>query len=319
MARGHKRALVTMAGLGMLAYLVVAVAADYPALVRAMSSLGWSGTALVLGLSMLNYLLRFARWHWYLSDLGHRLPLGHHLLVYLGGFLFTVSPAKAGEAVRGVYLREHGVSYTDSFAALFVERLLDFLAYALLATLIVYEHPEYRVFLALAFVLVFALLIACGHPGLPRGLDRLAASGSSLLARLFGLGAGLLRASRQMLRPRLLVPGLAIGLLAWGAEGIGFHLICRGLQLNVPPATATSIYAIAGLAGAAVFFMPGGIGGMEAVMTALLVTLGAPLPLALVATLLCRLATLWFAVLVGFFATAVLEMQTLRPVTRQAP
>lgn len=319
MSGGRKRALVAMAGLGMLGYLAVALAADYPALVRAMTALGWGGTALVLGLSTLNYLLRFARWHWYLGDLGHALPWGHHLLVYLGGFLFTVSPAKAGEAVRGLYLRDRGVRYSDTFAALFVERLLDFLAYALLATLIVFQHAEYRLFLALVFAVACGLLLATGHPALPAWLDRLAASSSPLLAKLFGLGASLLRASRQMLRPRLLIPGLLIGLVAWGAEGVGFHLICASLELPVPVMTATSIYAVAGLAGAAVFFMPGGIGGMEAVMTALLVALGAPLPLALIATLLCRLATLWFAVLLGALATAVLELQTIRPATRPAP
>jgi uncharacterized membrane protein YbhN (UPF0104 family) len=233
--------------------------------------------------------------------------------------MFTVSPAKAGEAVRGVYLREHGVPYSDTFAALFVERLLDFLAYALLATLIVFEHAEYRPFLVAAFVVAFGLLGASGHPALPDLLDRWAQGRSARLAGLLGLGARLLRASRQMLRPRLLLPGLAIGLVSWGAEGIGFHLLCEGLALDVPPLTATGIYAIAGLAGAAAFFMPGGIGGMEVVMTALLTALGAPLPLALLATLLCRLATLWFAVVVGFIAAAILELQHWRPATRPAP
>jgi glycosyltransferase 2 family protein len=312
---GRKRALVALAGLGMLAYVGAAIVTDYPALERAMRQLGWAGTALILGTSLFNYVLRFLRWHWFLHDLGHTVTIGHHLLIYLGGFLFTVSPAKAGEAVRGLYLREQDVPYADTFAALFVERLLDFMAYALLATLIAFQYPEYRGFLAGAFVLAFALLVAAGQPALPAWLDRLAAGRGAKLAGLFTMGANLLRSSKQMLRPALLLPGLAIGLLAWGAEGIGFHLLCEGMGLNVPPLTATSIYAIAGLAGAATFFMPGGIGGMEVVMTALLTALGAPLALAVIATLLCRLATLWFAVLIGFFATAALELRGLRPAT----
>lgn len=319
MVSGRKRVLVIVAGLGMLAYLVAAVATDYGALTRALERLGWSGTALVLALSLLNYGLRFQRWHLYLRELGHRVPWTHHLLVYLGGFMFTVSPAKAGEAVRGVYLREHGVPYADTFAALFVERLLDFLAYALLATLIVFAHAEYRLFLLLAFALAFVLLGLTGHPAIPAWLDRVGAGRSPRLAGLLGLGARLLRSSRTLLRPRLLLPGLAIGVIAWGAEGIGFYLICQGMGLVVPPMTATSIYAIAGLAGAATFFMPGGIGGMELVMTALLTALGAPPAEAFVATLICRVATLWFAVLVGFVAGTILELQNLRPATRPAP
>lgn len=316
---GRKRVLVVVAGLGMLAYVAAAIATDLPALQGAMRQLGWTGIVAILGLSLLNYFLRFLRWHVYLGELGHRLGFAHHLQVYLGGFLFTVSPAKAGEAVRGVYLRQQGVMYADTFAALFVERLLDFTAYALLATLIAFGHPEYRAFLAGAFVVALFLLVAAGRPELPALLDRLAQTRSPRLAEWLGVGARLLRASHRMLRPGLLLPGLLIGLVAWGAEGLGFHLICAGLALEVPPMTATSIYAIAGLAGAATFFMPGGIGGMEVVMTALLTALGAPLPLALVATLLCRLATLWFAVVVGMLATLMLEMQPLRTATRPAP
>ena len=308
-----------VAGLGMVAYLAAAFVTDYDALRGAMRNLGWSGAALVLGLSLVNYVLRFVRWHWYLHDLGHRLPWARHLTIYLGGFLFTVSPAKAGEAVRGLYLKEHGVAYADTFAELFVERLLDFLAYALLAILIVMRYPDYRLFLGLAFALAAVLLIVAGRPGLPRWIEGLAEHRSARLATPLRALAQLLQASRRMLRPALLLPGLAIGLVSWGAEGIGFHLICEGLTLDVPPMSATSIYAIAGLAGAATFFMPGGIGGMEAVMTALLTALGAPLPVAIVATLLCRLATLWFAVFLGFFAIAALEMQMFRPLPRPSP
>lgn len=314
----RKRVLVALAGLGMAAYLALAIITDYAAIERAVIQLGVGGIALILGLSMLNYLLRFARWHWYLHDQGYRLPWMRHCLVYLGGFLFTVSPAKAGEAVRSVYLREQGVRYADSFAALFVERLLDVLAYALLATLIAFAHPQYRVFLVSFFVIGVLLLILSGHPGLPRQLDRWAEHRNKGLARVLALLANLLRSSKQMLRPALLLPGLAIGVLAWGAEGVGFHLICAGLNLDVPPLTATSIYAIAGLAGAATFFMPGGIGGMEVVMTALLTAMGAPLALAVVTTLLCRLATLWFAVLIGLIATGVLELSPLRRPAEQA-
>ena len=61
--------------------------------------------------------------------------------------------------------------------------------------------------------------------------------------------------------------------------------------------------------------MPAGIGGMEVVMTSLLVAHGTPLPVAVIATLLCRLATLWFAVLIGLAATAILESHPgMRPI-----
>ena len=46
-------------------------------------------------------------------------------------------------------------------------------------------------------------------------------------------------------------------------------------------------------------FLPGGLGSSEAVMITLLAVNGLPHSAAITATLICRLATLWFAVALG--------------------
>lgn len=99
-----------------------------------------------------------------------------------------------------------------------------------------------------------------------------------------------------------------IGVIAWGAEGIGFGVICRSLDISGSLGVFCAIYAVAVLGGSAAFFLPAGIGGMEIVMTTLLVERGTPLRVAIIATLLCRLATLWFAVLLGIGAASAVEL-----------
>jgi uncharacterized protein (TIRG00374 family) len=76
-------------------------------------------------------------------------------------------------------------------------------------------------------------------------------------------------------------------------------------------AAAVGIYAVSSVAGAATF-VPGGLGGTEAVMTALLSTTGMPTPHALAITLLCRLTTLWLAVALGWIAVGFLELHARR-------
>ena len=157
-----------------------------------------------------------------------------HLLYYLSGFAFTVSPAKAGEAVRSIYLREHGVSYAQSIAALFVERLQDLLAMTLLASLVILDRPTYRPLVIGALLVVLGLFVAASHRLLPDLLERYAtrirqprlAKGASALVNL-------LRSSRQLLAPRILLIGTAVGVLSWGGEGLGFYLICQGLDLSL--------------------------------------------------------------------------------------
>ena len=315
-SRTRRRALIFLALVATVVYVGAAVVTDASKTRGALVQLGWVGCLSVLALSALNYLLRFYRWQNYLARLGRVLPTSLHLLYYLSGFAFTVSPAKAGEAFRSVHLREHGVTYSESIAALFAERLLDLTAMCLLASFIAFDHEAFRPLIAGVLVAACALLAAARHGFLPHQLQSFsAASKHRRVAIALATLANLLRASHRLLQPRPLALGLSIGLVSWGAEGVGFYLICQGLHLNVATSTAIGIYAIASLAGSAAFFLPAGIGGMEIVMTSLLIAQNASLQTALIATLLCRIATLWFAVLLGIATSAIIEFTSApRPI-----
>lgn len=67
-----------------------------------------------------------------------------------------------------------------------------------------------------------------------------------------------------------------------------------------------SIFALAMVAGA-LTFMPGGLGSAEVVLYVLMKTTGMGEAEAITATLLCRLATLWFAVVLGLLSVLWLE------------
>lgn len=312
----RRRWLIAFALSALCAYFGVAVAVDARPLAAGLAQLGGAGIALVLGLSLINYGLRYWRWAGYLTALGHRIPHRPHLAYYLGGFALTVTPGKAGEALRGAYLHRHGVPWKHSLAALFAERLLDLLAITALVALTAGGLAGWRgLGLALgAGVLVLAWLL--GRPALPGWLLRRGQSLPGPAGQALEELAGLLRAASQLLQAARLYPALLVGILAWGAEGLGLYWLAQSLGLALGPEGATAIYAIAVLAGAAAFFMPGGLGGMEAAMTALLMGAGASLASAFAITVLCRFATLWFAVLLGVIALLGLE---LRPPPRPLP
>jgi glycosyltransferase 2 family protein len=319
LSKGKRRTLIVVGLTLACAYVVVALLTDSAQLGDALRQLGWLGCGGVLALSAVNYVFRFLRWQHYLVRLGHRLPWARHLLIYLSGFAFTVSPAKAGEAVRSLYLRDLGVTYTTSMAAFFVERLLDMFAIVILAGLIVFDHPHYRSLLAVTLVLLIGVFICVCQPSLPSWLERLGSRRTGRLGRLIDAAANLLRSSRTLLHPQPLLAGLLAGLLAWGAEGIGFYFVCQGLHIDGSLLTFCGIYAVAVLGGIAAFFLPAGIGGMEVIMTTLLVERGATLQVAIIATLLCRLATLWFAVLLGVGAASAVEISHQPVAARAVP
>jgi glycosyltransferase 2 family protein len=301
-----RRLLLLTAMLGFGVYLALACAVDSGHLARGLHALGTGGIALVLGSSLCNYALRFWRWDHYLQALGHRVPRGWQLACYLGGFAFTISPGKAGEAARGLYLRRQGIGFGQSLSALFVERLQDVLAICLLLALTASSLPGCRAIGSALGLSLLLVALALTRPGLSRWLAACAPATGRLGKALRGIAA-MLSSARQLLAVRPFFSMLALSTLAWGAEGFGLYWLSHSAGLSLGPAQATAIYTISVLGGAAAFFMPAGLGGMEAAMTALLVASGATLSTAFGITALCRFATLWFAVLLGFLALLWLE------------
>jgi uncharacterized protein (TIRG00374 family) len=300
------RALTLSIGLTALLYLGFVLLADREAVLAALRRIGLPVLLAIFALSLLNYLLRFWRWQRYIAAFGHALPPWRHFLYYLAGFTLTVTPGKAGEAVPSLYLHGHGVSHAQSLAALFVERLLDVLAMCLLALLVLLARPDYAWLVAVAWALVLGLGWLVTRAWLP---DRLRDWGfGHRHSHQFERLARLLDAAATLLRPSYLLFGLGLGVLSWGLEGLSLYLIAGDIGVGISLVTGIGIYAIAVLAGA-LSFLPGGLGGTEAVMGVLLVAFGADGPSAVAMTLLCRIATLWFAVALGGVAVGVLSIK----------
>lgn len=109
-------------------YVSMPTLADWEAFGAAVSALPGLLWVQVVVLSLLSYLLRFARWHHFIVALGHKVPILRNLEIYLAAFALTLTPGKAGETIRSVYLHPYGVSYPHSIGAFASERLLDLVA-----------------------------------------------------------------------------------------------------------------------------------------------------------------------------------------------
>ena len=136
--------------------------------------------------------------------------------------------------MRSVYLREHGVTYSQGIATLFVERMLDLLTMIVLASLVILVSPAYSwLLVGMAVAAIAALILIC-HPALPDWLGRQATRREGhRSARWLAAAAKLLHSSRTLLHPRLLLLGMVLGVVSWGAEGLGFHLVCNGLEFKL--------------------------------------------------------------------------------------
>lgn len=281
-------------------YLAFALGSGWRDVMAAAERIGLLPVLVALALSLLNYLLRGERWGLYLRQDHHPIPRWLNLRIYFAGFALTTTPGKAGELVRSLFLRPHGVQFHHSAAMFFSERLADLVAIVCLSALGLTHLPHGGMyFLGLVVLLLVALLLL--RTALPEQLLRRFAGDRRGVLWLAEVAAS----SRPFWRGRLLWQAQGLSLLSWLAEGVGAWLILQALMPDISLSYALFVYGFAMLVGA-LSFLPGGLGGTEATMTGLLVLQGMPLPSAVAATVLIRLATLWFAVLLGLIAMLLL-------------
>ena len=257
----------------------------------------YGGLAAALGLAVVNYVLRYMRWAIYLRALDIRVSPSVSASVFAAGLALSITPGKAGELLKSVWLnRRAGVPVSASAPAVVMERLTDVLSVGTLGITGIVLLPT-TVALIVGGILVAAviagMLAASRYGEFALRLPILRRWQEPLAQSLDGF--------RRLMTPGMLSIAVILGGLAWAAEGLALWIIIVGIGEWVSPLIAIPSSAAAALVGA-VTAVPGGLVSIEGSMVALLRQAGLDAPEAALATLLARLATLWFAVLIGLLA-----------------
>lgn len=291
--------------LGVVIYAFIGLASDASQVVDAVAALPWWVPLGALGLTVINYAVRFAKWHYYLRCLGLEVGLGLSANVFLAGLSMSVTPGKVGEVLKSVLLRDaEGIDVARTAPIVLAERLTDLLGLFLIASLGVATFDYGRWAFAAAVALVLALLVVLHQPRLVEWLlvqwARLPIVGGLHVKLSEAYGS-----MRQLVGWRVLGVTTLMSLASWSMEGIAFYWIIEALGGDGELLSAMFIFAMTTVLGA-VSFLPGGLGVTEGGMIGGLMWLGVfeARGGAAAATYLIRLATLWFGVAVGVAALA---------------
>jgi uncharacterized membrane protein YbhN (UPF0104 family) len=209
----------------------------------------------------------------------------------------TLTPMKAGEVLKsGLLRRSFGTPFARSAPIVLAERVTDGIGAILLAA-------------------IALLWTGAGGHWLLLGLGAAGAVGVAVAARapMPARVATARTAAIEVLGPWLTLAMSLVASVSWFFECLAAYLCIRGLGLDVSLPDTTVVFTVATLAGA-LSLLPGGLGVAEAGMAGLLRALDVARADAAAATVLIRLATLWFAVALGVVALAVEERLARRAV-----
>ena len=290
--------------IGALVYLIMVVVSGWEQLQQSLSAFPWLWFPVLLALAFMNYVFRFFKWDYYLRRLDIPLRKSDSLIVFLSGLVMTISPGKIGELLKALFLKQlNGTPISKSAPIVVAERLTDFVALTIiaLAGLTVFTVGNYVLVMVVVVGLLAGFVGVAGHRGFSLWII-------GLLEKLPVVGkfGQKLRTAYDSIHELVKFTPLLIAtfwsFVAWMCECCGLWLVLHVMDVSVPLLTASFIYALGTIVGAV---SPGGLGVTEGSIVGLLGSAtvmkesAMPIAVASAATMIIRVATLWFAVFVG--------------------
>lgn len=309
-AKLRSRILVSI-GLGIVVFAVLFAYGDFRAVWDSFGEFNWWLFPVILAAVCVNYVLRIVKWEYYLNQIGVTgLKRSDSTLIYLSGLGMTVTPGKVGEWLRSYLLKEmHGTPVSRSAPILLAERLTDSLALLIICAFGVFAFASNT--WPIIAIIAAGSAVAVGvsrHRRTSHAIIRWLGS-LPLLNRFAGHLDEMYASTYTLMEPRGLALMTALSVASWVFEVVAYYLTLVGLGVDGSIDTflkAAFILPISTLA-AAIAFTPGGLFVAEIGITALSRRLlDLTRDIATVGTVIIRIATLWFGVLVGLVAFAIL-------------
>ena len=299
------KVIVLSLGIGIAVLLLLALlVADRSAVAGIVSRFTFKTLGTVFLFCLANYLLRFAKWHYYLREM--RLPVGilSSAAIFFSGLAMSPTPARSGELLKTYWLKNlHNADASQSASIVVSEWVTDSLGAVILAAAgaMVFECGR-SILGIVAGMLIFFLVMLRVEKLAVFLLNRLK---NTALARFSDRLRKAYLSARQLLDLKNLAAATLISLGSWSMEVCGLAYLLRGMQMPVGFLKAAFVFCFASILGTLTMF-PAGVGVVESGMVGLLMLVDGPRNEAVVATAVIRAGTLWLGVIIGLFCWAYL-------------
>lgn len=261
---------------------------------------------IILSLSFVSYFIMGIRQKILLKKLGIELKLKESLLLYFSGLSMIITPGGVGEAIKSFYLKKkHGHSASKTLPLVLVERFHDLIVVVsvIAFTLIFLQILEVMILeiivltlIIISYILVKIKKIFFKIIDFFKRIKKLEKLCDNITKSYDG--------THEMLNSKTTIQAWSIGILAQVFFSLSIYSTFLAFGQDLGFIFTTEIVYSSILFGA-ISFLPGGVGLTEISTVNFLTDKGIEFSLATSIVIMSRLATIWFATIIGLITTKI--------------
>lgn len=298
MLKKIKRNLSILFAAAAIFYLVLSFYFDSDLVLAALSKFNFDFLPLILLLPLLNFSLRFLRWKYLLRYLNVKINLKDSAGIFFSNLIMLTTPGAMGELYKSYLIKKiTNESMSRTAPIIFTERLNDFIMLTIFsfAGAILLDQSLLLIIFAAVFFAVFIFILTN---------KTITVKILSLLSQIKFLHKYLEQINtaytsfHKILSAKSLAASLLLSFLSWMLECLSVYFVLIALEIDVEFIWTIFAYAFSILFGS-LTALPAGMGITDGSLVYFISNNGYNQSTAVAAAIFIRLATLWYAVLIG--------------------
>lgn len=289
----------TIAGIGI--YSIILLFSDVSVLYEKLHSFKMIYIPIVIALIFSSWSVLYLRWVLLLKNSQIIISPKKNFLIYFAGFALAITPAKSGELVKSVILKEKfDIPHSRSVPVIIMERFYDVtgtLVISLLGLWFFGLKSLPVVMIATAIIALFFCTIYSTRTfnAFLRLFNKL-----NFFQKLVNPLLSFQETVKKSSKSKIAITSTALTIIYRLIEALAIYFILLGFDIDtIHYLSIAAMYSFSIIVGN-ISFIPGGLGVTEGSLTGLLSLQGIDLSTAIGLALVIRLFTLWYAVIVGF-------------------
>ena len=283
-------------------YAIFLFLADFNLIQEKISNFKINYLPIILILVTLSLIPIFIRWHFLLKNCEINIPLTKSIAVFLSGMAFDITPGQIGALMKSQILKiSSNIPRTKTAPIVFIEKLYDLIGAIIAAAMgiIILGMESYLIIIPI-LVLTIIFFFMYYRPASELFFKRI--TKTKYFSKYVENISEFDKIVQKSTSVKIATICILLAVTYWFIISTAVYYTLIAFDVNtLDYLKVLAIYATSALLGA-VSLIPGGVGIAEGTIAGLLTLEGIDISIALVLSVVIRVFTFWFVVVVGFIS-----------------